>query len=201
MNSDTNKPIAGRVAEHNSWPAERGYALEPDTVGMTELWDPRRRSSSPIRLGDILTVDRIKVPLAGSDSGQVVRELVDLLVDAGEIVNGDPVAEAIVSRERVRSTGVGGQLAIPHARTAQVKKLTMAFGTSAAPIDFDSIDGAGVRIVVMLLSPIEMTAQCIGVLNRIITMMNSAPVRSELLEARSAGELYETIRRHEAAAA
>ncbi len=200
MNSDSKKPIAGRVAEHNSWPAERGYSLEPDTTGSGELWNPRRRRIAPIPLGDILWPGVIKVPLVGADSSQVVGELVDLLVQAGAIYDGAAVFDAIISRERVRSTGVGGGLAIPHARTPQVDKLTMALGACPEPIDFDGIDGAGVRIVVMLLSPPEMPAQCIGVMNRIIATMGQLALQDKLLAADSPQALYETIVRYESPA-
>jgi mannitol/fructose-specific phosphotransferase system IIA component (Ntr-type) len=162
-----------------------------------EFWDPRRRRIAPTLLGDILTPGLIKVPLVGSDSSQVVRELVDLLIGAGEIYDGDSVFDAIISRERVRSTGVGSGLAIPHARTPQVGKLTMALGTCPDPIDFDGIDGVGVRIVVMLLSPLEMPAQCIGVMNRIIAEMSQAALRDQLLSAGSAVALHETLGRFE----
>ena len=201
MNSKSSKPIAGRVAEHNSWPAERCYALGRDTMDMGELWDPRRGRSQAASLCDILTLDRIKVPLDGGAMGEAVAELVDLFVQTGDLHDRDQVLEAIVSREQTSSTGVGGGVAIPHAKTSQVSGLVMAVGTCACPIDFDSVDGAGVRIVVMLLSPIEMTAQHIWVMDRITGMMNCKSVRSKLLQARSPEALYKIICRHEAAAA
>jgi len=153
-----------------------------------------------MKLGDILTPERIKVPLVGATRGEVIEELVDLLVGVGDISNRDEVLAAIFSREQTRSTGIGSGLAIPHAKTAQVSDVIMAVGMCAQPVDFDSIDGVGVRLVVMLIGPEEMTPQHIGVLTRITDMMGFASVRGKLLEARSPEALYEVICRYEAAA-
>ena len=144
-----------------------------------------------------MTPERIKVPLVGATGREVVKELLDLLVGAGDLSDGDEVLAAIVSREQTKSTGIGGALAIPHAKTPQVSDLVMAVGVCAEPVDFDSIDGVGVRLVVVLICPEEMTAQHIRVLSRVTGMMSFASVRDQLLKAASADALYKIIRRHE----
>jgi mannitol/fructose-specific phosphotransferase system IIA component (Ntr-type) len=170
-------------------------------MGLGELWAPSPQRCLPVALGDILTSDRIKVPLVGATSQDVVRELVDLLVESGDLRDRDEVLAAIVSREQTRSTGVGGGLAIPHAKTSQVSDLIMAVGMCATPVDFHSIDGLGVRLVVMLISPEEMTLRHIRVLRRVTGMMGLSSVRGQLLEAQSADALYDVIRQYEATAA
>jgi len=153
-----------------------------------------------MKIGDILTPERIKVPLVGATRREVVEELVDLLVGTGDLSDRDEVLAAVFSREQTRSTGIGSGLAMPHAKTSQVSDLIMAVGVCAEPVDFDSIDGVGVRFVVMLIGPEEMTPRHIRVLTRITSMMSFASVRGKLLEAESADALYEVICRHEAAA-
>jgi len=170
-------------------------------VGPGDLWDLDVRRKKGIVLSDILTPERIKVPLVGSARGEVVRELLDLLVGFGDLSDADEVLAAVVSREQTKSTGIGGAVAIPHARTLQVSDLIMAVGLCARPVDFDSIDGLGVRLVVVLICPEEMTPGHIRVLKRVTDMMGLASVRAELLEAQSADALYKVICRYEADAA
>ena len=201
MNSESNKPIAGRIAEHSFWPTERQYIVQRDTVGPGDIWDPNLRRYHTKMLGDILTPERIKVPLVGATRREVVEELVDLLVGAGDLSDRDEVLAAIFSREHIRSTGIGSGLAIPHAKTSQVSDLSMAVGVCGAPVDFDSIDGVGVRLVVVLIGPEKMTSQHIRVLTRVTSMMSFASVRGKLLEAQSADALYEVVCRYEATAA
>lgn len=200
MNSESSKPTAGRVAEHSSWPAERRFAASQDVSGSGDLWDPGLRSDRAAVLRDILTAGRIRVPLAGTTREQVVDELVGLLVDAGDLVDGDEVVASILSREQTKSTGVGGGLAIPHARTSQVNDVVMAVGVCPKPVDFDSIDGAGAGLVVMLIGPEEMTAENIRALRRVTDMMSSGAIRTELLSAGSPEALYEIICRRESTA-
>jgi len=201
MNSKSSKPTAGCVAEHSFWPTERQYSDQLDTVCPGDLWDPDLRRYQATRLADILTPERIKVSLVGTTRGEVVEELVDLLVGIGDLSDGDEVLAAILSREQTRSTGIGSGLAIPHAKTSQVSDLIMAVGVCREPVDFDSIDGIGVRLVVMLIGPEEMKPQHIRVLTRVTSMMSLASVRGKLLEAQSADALYEVVCRYEATAA
>ena len=63
------------------------------------------------------------------------------------------VTGAILKREELGSTGVGGGVAIPHARIAEVKKAFGILGRLKKPIAFDAIDGQPVDIVFLLLLP------------------------------------------------
>ena len=201
MNSESSKPIAGRIAEHSFWPTERQYAAQRDTMGLGNFWDLDLGRRRAMKLGDILTPERIKVPLVGETRREVIEELVDLLVGVGDLNDRDEVLAAIFSREQIRSTGIGSGLAIPHAKTSQVSDLIMAVGVCREPVDFDSIDDVGVRLVAMLISPEEMTPRHIRVLARVTGMMSFASVRGKLLEAQSADALYEVVCRYEASAA
>ncbi|MBT3200577.1 MAG: PTS sugar transporter subunit IIA [Phycisphaerales bacterium] len=197
MKSESNKPIAGRVAEHNFWPAERHYSIGLDTTCSRDLWDPQSSSQGPVVLGEILTPERVKVPLLGRTSREVIGELIEMLVSSGELSDGDEVLSAMVNRERTRSTGIGRQVAIPHAKTSQVSRLIMAVGLCAHPVDFGGGDQSGVRLVVMLISPEHMQADHIRVLRRVTDLMGVGSVHDKLLESVSPEALYDVIRRHE----
>ena len=201
MDSESKKPVAGRVAEHSFWPTKRRDTAQRDTLGKGNFWDVDLQRHGAKTLGDILTLDRIKVPLVGATKGEVVGELVDLLVGIGDLSDRDEVLAAIFNREHIRSTGIGSGLAIPHAKTSQVSDLIMAVGVCAEPVDFDSIDDVGVRLVVVLIVPEEMTSQHIQVLTRVTSMMSFASIRGKLLEAQSADAFYEVVRRYEVTAA
>jgi len=201
MNSESKKPIAGRVAEHGFWPTEKRYTAQGDTLGKGDFWNLDLSRHQAKMLGDILTLDRIKVPLVGTTKGEVVGELVDLLVGIGDLSDRDEVIAAILSREQTRSTGIGSGLAIPHAKSSQVSDLVMAVGVCPEPVDFDSIDDVGVRLVVLLIGPEEMTTQHIRVMTRVTAMMSLASIRGKLLKAQSADALYEVVCRYEATAA
>jgi mannitol/fructose-specific phosphotransferase system IIA component (Ntr-type) len=95
----------------------------------------------------------VKVPLEGMDKDSVITELVDLLDQNGSLPDRNSTLEEVLSREQIRSTGVGFGIAIPHGRSATVSEPVMAVGITHTPVDFDSVDGRPVSIVVLLLSP------------------------------------------------
>jgi len=200
MISESSKPLAGRVAEHGFWPAERQYSRRTGIVAPGRLWGSAVRKPPLISLSDILTPDRMKVPLCGASRRDVTIELLDLAAAAGGIGDRRGLLESIASRERTRSTGVGRGWAIPHAKTSQVSDLIMVAGLCAEPIDFCSTDGVGVKLVVMVICPERCEDMRVRVLRSVTDMMGLASVRGMLLEAGSADELHEIIRRYEAAA-
>jgi fructose-specific phosphotransferase system IIA component len=144
-------------------------------------------------LTQILEAGCIKVPLAGRDKEAVIMELVDIL-DANKLLtNKDEVLESVMSRENTRSTGIGSGIAIPHGKCNGVKDLVMAIGVSRAGIDFQSIDGKPVYIVVLLVSPTDRTGPHIQALARISRLMLDEDFKNKLQNAATGGELYELI--------
>jgi len=66
----------------------------------------------------------------------------------------DLVADAILKREELGSTGMGSGVAIPHARFRDLRKPFGLLARLRKPIDFDSVDGRPVDIVFLLLAPV-----------------------------------------------
>ncbi len=61
--------------------------------------------------------------------------------------------EALIERESLGPTGVGGGIALPHARLEQLDKVVGAFVLLENPIEFDAIDKQPVDIVFGLFAP------------------------------------------------
>lgn len=152
----------------------------------------------PMNLLDILKPECIKAPLENTEKMAVIDELVDLLAEHGEVGDAKALKEAVASRERVKTTGIGHGLAIPHGKCAGMKSLTMAIGKPAEPMDFDAIDGQPVRLVVLLASPPDRTSDHIQALARISRLMTLEDFRNQIYGAQSAEEIYELLRSREA---
>ena len=84
-----------------------------------------------------------------------VREMVDALQHSGRLsAETAPVAlKALLDREQVSSTGIGNGISIPHARTDVVPEIAGLVGVSKAGVEFHSIDGQPVHVVLLVLSP------------------------------------------------
>ncbi len=144
-----------------------------------------------MNLLDILSPRAIKVPLESREKKAVIGELVDLLVAAKLINDGETLKHVVWEREQQRTTGIGEGLAIPHGKSNVSESLVMAIGRPAEPIDFDAIDKRPVRLVVLLASPPDKTADHIQALGKISRMMSDPATRTTAYEAQNAQELYE----------
>ena len=146
-----------------------------------------------MNLTQILQVNCIKVPLDGTDKESVITELVDSLDNNGLLSDREVVLDAVLVREKTRSTGIGSGVAIPHGKCKAVDKLVMAIGIAKEAIDFSSIDGKKVTIVLLLASPIDQTGPHIQALAQISRLMLDEQFRNSLTNASSCEEVYELI--------
>ncbi len=146
-----------------------------------------------MRLTDILSLACIKTPLDAKDKKAAITELVDLVNAAGKLKDRDLMLQATMEREATRTTGIGNALAIPHGKCAAVTELIMAVGKPAAPLDFESIDGKPVNIVIFLASPPDRTGPHIQALARISRLMTDQRFRHALDAASTAQAVYDVF--------
>ena len=143
-------------------------------------------------LTDLLTVERIKIPLQSRTKEDVLRELVDVIAD-GEHEARAEVLRAVREREAVLSTGIGNGVAIPHGKSPSVPDLRMAAGTAAHPVDFDALDGQPVTLVFLLVGPESAAGPHIKALSRIARLIRNDEVRSRLLSAHTPDEFLRAL--------
>ncbi len=134
-------------------------------------------------LSDVLNVECVVSPLSATDKAGAIAELVGRLGDLGHIGDVEGALEAVMAREKTRSTGIGHGLAVPHGKMAGCEKLTAAVGVSEGGIEFDSIDGRPVCIVFLLLSSPQQTGEHIQLLARISRLMSKAELREAVIGA------------------
>jgi fructose-specific phosphotransferase system IIA component len=141
----------------------------------------------------ILRPSCIKVPVESRDKRSAITELVDLLDTNRLLLDRDVALQAVLAREQIRSTGIGGRIAIPHGKCKAVNELVMALGIAHQPIDFESIDGKAVTIIIVLVSPADQTGPHIQALATISRLMLDEEFKEKLEKAASANEVYELL--------
>ncbi len=144
-------------------------------------------------LTQILRPACVKVPLDGKDKKSAIIELVDVLDNNGLLLDKETALQAVLTREETRSTGIGSGIAIPHGKCTAVKELVMAIGIAAEPIEFESVDGKGVSIIILLVSPANQTGPHIQALAKISRLMLDEEFRQKLQKVGSPDELYELL--------
>ncbi len=108
-----------------------------------------------MKFSDFVSVKSIRAELVSDAKENVIAELVDSLLAAGDINAGDrdDIIKAILKREELGSTGIGRGIAVPHTKHPSVGKLIGTVGVSSTGVDFDSLDGEKVQLFFLLVSP------------------------------------------------
>ena len=149
-----------------------------------------------MELADFLTKEQVVTDLKASDRWEAIEELIDLLVDSGQIKQDH--REAIVSivkkRETSMSTGIGFGIGIPHASTDLIDNVTGAFGRSKDGVNFDALDNQLVNLVMLFLVPQGQFQKHLHTLAKIAKMLHKKEFRKSLEDAKDAAEMYQIIR-------
>jgi len=127
-----------------------------------------------------------------------MAELLDVLDEARLLADRQVAHDAVFTREKTRSTGIGSGIAIPHGKCNAVKELVMALGVAKEPIEFQSVDDKPVTIVILLVSPLDQTGPHIQALAQISRLMLDEKFKTALEQAPSAEAAYKLLSEREA---
>ena len=106
-----------------------------------------------MRIKDILSPDSMIMELKAKNKEDAIKEMADLEV-ATDIVNDeDAFIKSIWARENESTTGIGGGIAMPHARNKSINKARVLFAKSKEGIDYNSLDGQPVHLFFMITAP------------------------------------------------
>lgn len=131
---------------------------------------------------DFLSKKAIVTDIKSTKKEDVIKELVDALVTAGEIEKRcrNKLIDALMNRESLGSTAIGQGIAIPHAKSDCVSKLLAAFGLSKKGVDFDSLDGELAYIFFLLIAPQDSAGPHLKALARISRLLKDKYFRDTL---------------------
>jgi mannitol/fructose-specific phosphotransferase system IIA component (Ntr-type) len=144
-------------------------------------------------LTELLTPDRVRIPLLGAGKPELIEELVSVLVADGSIGEPAEVLRAVLDREEVLSTGIGNGVAIPHGKSEGVSSLVLAAGVTSRPVDFEALDGDPVSLLFLLVGPGAAAGDHVKALSRISRLLRRDRFRRRLIAAADAATFYSVI--------
>ena len=135
-----------------------------------------------MQIMDFLSKKAILVDIKSTDKEDVIKEMVDFLIEASDVEkrNRNKLIDALMSREALGSTAIGQGIAIPHAKCDCVDKLVAAFGLSKKGVDFDSLDGELAYIFFLLVAPQDSAGPHLKALARISRLLKDKYFRDTL---------------------
>jgi len=135
----------------------------------------------------------VKVPLEGRNKPDILRELVQILADAGELTDTESAYRALLEREGRGSTGLEKGIAVPHAKTEAVDRLTIAIGITPDGVDFDAQDGNPSQLFFLLLAAPDQSGPHIEALSEIARLTRSDAFCRALVSAQRPADVIELI--------
>ncbi len=143
---------------------------------------------------DLVNEEIVKTPLESRDKPDVLRELVQILKDAGQIDDYDAVLTAVQEREEKMSTGLQEGIAVPHGKSDSVSGLKLAVGISPEGLDYDALDGEPSKLFFLLVAPPDQSGPHVAALSEIAKLALSKGLCKALIHAENAQEVVELIR-------
>ena len=143
---------------------------------------------------DMVTEKIVKIPMESKDKPDVLRELVQVLKDAGEIDDFDVVLKAVQEREDKGSTGLEKSIAVPHAKAPAVSSLKLAIGIAPEGIDFDSLDKQPSKLFFLLVAAPDQSGPHVEALGEIAKLSRSNALCRALVNAEGAAEVVELLK-------
>ncbi|WP_323186042.1 fructose-specific PTS transporter subunit EIIC [Streptomyces sp. NBC_01373] len=104
-------------------------------------------------LSGYLTEQTVKVSLDARDKEAAIREMAGLLARSGKVADGDELVRTALRREEQGTTGLGEEIAIPHAKTDAVTAPVVGFARSVEGVEWGSLDGTKAKLVFMIAVP------------------------------------------------
>ncbi len=151
-----------------------------------------------MKIIDLLTPRCVLPDLHATNKRGVLEELAAPLVHGPEELSLPAVLEVLMDRERLGSTGIGDNVAIPHGKLPQISQLLLAFGRSLKGVDFDSMDGKPTHLFFLLLAPVNSAGLHLKALAKISRMLMSQGFRDSLMKAVGADDLFRLIAERDA---
>ncbi len=146
-----------------------------------------------MKLSDVLTKDRIIINVNGHDKYDVLEKMVTVVKTSDKVKNEIDLLKKVIEREKIKSTGIGGGIGIPHAQTSGVKDIIACLGISEKGIEFNSLDGKPVHLVLLIATQERANSTYLGLLSRIARLFIDEPFKQKVIKSKSPEEIMNLI--------
>jgi PTS system nitrogen regulatory IIA component len=150
--------------------------------------------AADIELSDVLYTSPGLLSISAGNRLAALREIVARLVEEKKIAGVEPFLHMLYEREAMLSTGIGNGVAIPHARRVLggfFPEPMVALARSADGIDWSSVDGVPVHLILVLAAPTDATH--LRLLSRISRLLHVPEMMPRVLEAQTADQVAAAI--------
>ncbi|RPH29597.1 PTS sugar transporter subunit IIA [Buttiauxella warmboldiae] len=137
-------------------------------------------------ISEILNENRVLLEMKAKNKREAIEELTDLLQRDGLIICRDTFIRDVWQREAQGSTGFENHIAIPHGKSSAVVNTTLAIGRTRHDIPWETLDGSGVRCIILFAVRLEdQNTTHIRLLSQVASALADDKIINLLLEEKS----------------
>lgn len=145
------------------------------------------------RLSKLLDPARITLSVQATKRTVAINEVAKLLESHPDVANFQGFYNELLARERLDTTCLGNEIALPHARTEHVKKIVLAVGRSTDGVLFENSNQT-VKLMFVLGTPKNNPTDYLILVGALCRLIKDAASREALLAAPTPDAFIATVK-------
>lgn len=150
-----------------------------------------------MKITDYLTPELVVAELEQGSKDETLKLLSAQVAEVFPELSEAKILTVLQDREALGSTGIGGGIAIPHGKMAELEKIVVLFARSRQGVDFAAVDGQPVHLFFLLLAPEDSAGIHLKTLAQISRMLKNRNFCDQLLEAEDRSSLFAMIKQED----
>jgi mannitol/fructose-specific phosphotransferase system IIA component (Ntr-type) len=144
------------------------------------------------RLSSLLAPERIQLSVQGTKRTAALQEVAKLLESDPNVANFQGFYNELLARERLDTTCLGNEVALPHARTEHVKKIVLAVGRSTGGVLFENSNQT-VKLMFVLGTPKNNPTDYLILVGALCRLIKDESSRAALMAAPTPADFVQTV--------
>jgi len=134
------------------------------------------------------------IDVQSKDKKSALEEMLKVICKNDLITKPDIYRKEIFKREKLMSTGIGYEIAIPHARHKSISNFVMAIGRIKDGLEYESIDDKPVKLIFMIGASDSQDKAYISLLSRLMLRLKKPEFMDRMMQAKNTEEMYNIIK-------
>lgn len=134
------------------------------------------------------------IELKGNTKKEALKEIINVICKNPKITDAKRFEKEINKREKLMSTGIGLEIAVPHIRHKSIEDFVIALGIKREGLEFDSLDNKPVKLIFMIGASDKQDKEYIKVLSRLVLRLKNRDFFNALVDADSPEDVYKLIK-------
>ncbi|MFW5782574.1 MAG: PTS sugar transporter subunit IIA [Candidatus Muiribacteriaceae bacterium] len=150
-----------------------------------------------MEIGRLLSEEFILLNPESGDKPSMLKELCSFAEKKDIITDSVKYLEVLNNREKLGSTGIGKNIAIPHGRSEFVNRLSIILARHKEGIEFDSLDGTKAKLIFLLAAPLDVESRYLKVLANLSMLLRDRDFREKIIAADDEKKVMDIIREND----